>query len=86
MYIVYREIYKDNKTMPEETLIHNTIYKTLEDATRAAIKDADGSCLRYGYETTKDPMTMIQYITKKEKTHTYRHEWLVKEMKMEEGQ
>lgn len=84
LYGTYREIYKNNKTTPEEVIIDKKIFKTLEEATRYALHEQDANTMRYGYRYISQFIsTQEQYNSKTGKTTTYRHEWNIKVYEME---
>ena len=87
-YGVKRDIYKGNKSMPEETIIYPNLYKTEEEATKFALKDADFSVLHYGHQPVGKGafMTTTQYLKCGKQKATYRHEWNVIKFKMGEEQ
>lgn len=84
LFGTYREIYKNNKTTPEEVIIDKKIFKTFEEATRYALHEQDANTLRYGYRYITHFISMQeQHNSKTGKTTTYRHEWNVKEYEIE---
>lgn len=93
IYGIKREIFKGNKSMPEETIIYPNLYKTEEEAMKALLHDADKSCLFYHYEPVIKPHqayfdTAIQTVhnSKTGKDTIYRHEWHTIKFNMEEEQ
>lgn len=87
-YGVKREIYKGNKSMPEETIIYPNIYKTEEEAVKFALKDADFSVLHYNHQPVGRGAftTTIQTLKCGKQRATYRHEWHTIKFNMEEGE
>ena len=92
-YGIKREIFKGNKTMPEETTIYPELYKTEEEAVKAMLHEADSSCMFYHYEPVIKPHqayfdTAIQTVhnSKTGKDTIYRHEWSIIKFNMEEEQ
>lgn len=90
-YGVKREIYKGNKSMPEETIIYPNIYKTEEEGWKFAMRDADFSVLHYHHQPVgrlgqNGYTTTIQHLKCGRQRATYRHEWSVIKFKMEDGE
>jgi hypothetical protein len=90
IYGIKREIFKGNKSMPEETITYGTLYKTLEEATKVMLKDAD-SCVKYDYHQPGGRgafTTTFQTVhnSKTGKDTIYRHEWNLIKFSMEEEQ
>lgn len=90
-YGIKREVFKGNKTMPEETIIYPNLYKTEEEVVKAMLHEADQACLFYHYEPVIKPHqahfdTAIQTVhnSKTGKDIIYRHEWRIVEYKLEE--
>lgn len=84
-YGIVRRIYKNNKCEPCETVVYHKLYKTLEDATRAAMKDLDFCLLHYGHKQVglTSVTTCLGRRKKNGDYDTYRHEWDIEKYQVE---
>ena len=93
IYGITRYIYKNNQSMPCETTIYDTLYKTEEEAVKAMLKEADHDSLFYHYQPIIEPhqtwfTKALQTVhnSKTGKDTIYCHEWRIKVYNMEEEQ
>lgn len=81
---IKQEIFKGNKSMPEETIIYPNIFKTEEDAVHFAMKIQDKSALS-GRQTIMNQLQLVSMsrIRCGKQVKEYRHEWSVIKFEME---
>lgn len=77
IYTFKREIFKNNKLTPEETIISNNFFLTEEDAVKAMLKEMDKCMLYYKYKECGQAFTLIDEKIVRNKQVTYRNEWSV---------
>lgn len=86
-YAIKREIFKNNSSKVDETILYPTLYKTFEDATRAARKEQDSDSKFYGYQITEQFLVSLQTVKnyKTGKETVYRHEFSIIKYELEEA-